>query len=50
MLTLGSAYRATVRTFEEGCGQRWVIHGDDIRPHGLPGIFPQRVPAAGYSR
>jgi hypothetical protein len=41
-LTLGSAYRATTRVLEEGCAQRWIIRGDDIRPRGAPGILPDR--------
>jgi hypothetical protein len=40
-ITLGSAYRATTRVFEEGCAQRWVLRGDDIRPRGRPGVLPE---------
>src|SRR5262245_2371830 len=37
--TLGSSNRAAMRTVEEGCAQRWVVRGDDIRPAGAPGVF-----------
>jgi hypothetical protein len=50
-LTLGTAYRATTRTFEEGCGQRWILRGDDIRPRGAPGIMPEMsTDLSGYRR
>jgi hypothetical protein len=42
LLTLGSAYKATTRTIEEGCAQRWVLRGEDLRPRGAPGILPER--------
>ena len=42
VLTLGTAYRATTRVFEEGCAQRWIVRGDDLRPRGAPGVFPDR--------
>ena len=42
LLTLGTAYKATTRVFEEGCAQRWIIRGDDLRPRGGPGILPGR--------
>jgi hypothetical protein len=42
LLTLGTAYKATTRTFEEGCAQRWIIRGDDLRPRGAPGVLPER--------
>jgi hypothetical protein len=48
-MTLGSAYRATTRVFEEGCAQKWIVRGDDIRPRGHPGIFPERASEA-YGR
>ena len=41
VLTLGTAYRATTRMFEEGCAQRWIVRGDDLRPRGAPGILPE---------
>ena len=50
LMTLGSAYRATTRSIEEGCAQQWVIHGDDLRPRGAPGIFSERPPAPEYYR
>ena len=42
VLTFGSAYRATARVLEEGCAQRWIIRGDDLRPRGGPGVLPDR--------
>jgi hypothetical protein len=34
-LTLGSGYKASTRVVEEGCAQKWVIRGHDLRPpHG----------------
>jgi len=39
-ITLGSAYRATTRTIEEGCAHRWIVRGDDVRPRGASGIIP----------
>jgi hypothetical protein len=42
LLTLGTAYKATTRTIEEGCAQRWILRGEDLRPRGAPGIFPER--------
>jgi len=31
-LTLGSGYKASTRVVEEGCAQKWVIRGHDLRP------------------
>jgi hypothetical protein len=41
--TLGSAYKASTRVFEEGCAQRWIVSGEDLRPRGAPGIFPDHM-------
>ncbi len=36
-LTLGSGYKASTRVVEEGCAQKWLVRGQDIRPpHGSP--------------
>jgi len=32
--TLGTAYRAASATVHEGCGGRWTVTGDDLRPEG----------------
>ncbi len=32
VLTLGSAYKATTRVVEEGCAQKWLVRGHDLRP------------------
>lgn len=41
LITFGSAYKGSVRAFEEGCAQPWIVRGDDLRPQGAPGIFPR---------
>jgi hypothetical protein len=38
-LTLGSGYQATTRVIEEGCARKWVVTGDDIRPHQISDKF-----------
>jgi hypothetical protein len=50
LMTLGSSYKAATRSFEEGCAQRWVIRGDDLRPRGVPGIFSERPPSESPTR
>jgi len=32
LLTFGSAYRGTAAAFAEGCGGKWFINGNDLRP------------------
>jgi hypothetical protein len=32
--TVGSGDRATAAVIDEGCNQRWIVRGDDIRPAG----------------
>jgi hypothetical protein len=32
LLTLGTAYKAAAATGEDGCGGKWVLRGDDLRP------------------
>ena len=51
-LTLGSAYKASTRVLEEGCAQKWVVRGDDLRPpRGSAGAFtPRTEPYGGDSR
>lgn len=41
-LTLGTAYRAASGVVHEGCGGKWIVTGDDLRPD--PGL------AAGFGR
>ena len=42
--SVGSAYRGVARTFEEGCGGRWIVRSDDLRPaRGTSGIFETRM-------
>ena len=37
-LTLGSSYKASTRVIEEGCAQKWIVRGADLRPaHGYGG-------------
>lgn len=38
-LTLGSGYKASTRVVEEGCGTKWVVTGDDIRPNQVSDRF-----------
>jgi hypothetical protein len=35
--TLGTAYRAASAAVHEGCGGRWVVTGEDLRPETLSG-------------
>ena len=35
--TLGTAYRAAASVWEEGCGGRWTVTADDMRPDGVSG-------------
>jgi hypothetical protein len=42
VLTFGSAYKASTRVIVEGCAQMWIVTGDDLRPRGGPGVFPDR--------
>ncbi len=32
LISLGSGYRAAAAAGEEGCGGKWVLTGDDLRP------------------
>ena len=32
--TLGTAYRAASSAVHEGCGGKWTVTGDDLRPEG----------------
>jgi hypothetical protein len=50
LLTLGSAYKASTRVIEEGCAQKWIVSGDDLRPRGATGIFPDRTSDAYRNR
>jgi hypothetical protein len=34
--TLGTAYRAASDAVHEGCGGKWVVTGDDLRPEYRP--------------
>lgn len=39
LTTLGSSYKATTRVYEEGCAQKWLVRGEDLRPRGGTGIL-----------
>ena len=41
-LSMGSAYKGTTRIIEEGCAQKWIIRGHDLRPKGAPGFYERR--------
>ena len=32
--TFGTAYRAASGAVHEGCGGKWTVTGDDLRPEG----------------
>ena len=34
VFTLGSGYRAAAAITDEGCGGKWILKGDDLRPEG----------------
>jgi len=36
-LTLGTAYKAAGAVWNEGCGGKWTVTGDDMRPDGVSG-------------
>jgi hypothetical protein len=36
-LTLGTAYKAASGVWHEGCGGKWTVTGDDMRPDGVSG-------------
>jgi hypothetical protein len=38
VLSFGSGYRAASAIFEEGCGGKWIVKGDDLRPDTPPAI------------
>jgi hypothetical protein len=33
-ITLGTGYKAAAAAFDEGCGGKWIVSGDDLRPEG----------------
>lgn len=36
-ITLGTAYKAASSVWHEGCGGKWTVTGEDIRPDGVSG-------------
>jgi hypothetical protein len=38
-LTFGSAYQGFARALEEGCGGKWIVDSEDLRPDS-PAIMP----------
>ena len=36
-LTLGTGYRAASSVWQEGCGGKWIVSGDDLRPDSVSG-------------
>jgi hypothetical protein len=36
LVTFGSADRASAAVVREGCAQRWIVRGSDIRPEPSP--------------
>lgn len=33
-ITFGTGYRAAASVWDEGCGGKWVVSGDDLKPEG----------------
>ena len=33
-LTFGTGYKTAAGAFDEGCGGKWVVNGDDLKPDG----------------
>jgi hypothetical protein len=33
-ITFGTGYKAAAGAFDEGCGGKWIVTGDDLRPEG----------------
>ena len=33
-VTFGTGYKAAAGAFDEGCGGKWIVSGDDLRPEG----------------
>jgi len=38
-LSFGSAYRMAGGAFDEGCGGKWILRGDDMRPDTPPSMI-----------
>jgi hypothetical protein len=38
MVTLGSGYRPATALVVEGCGGKWLVNGDDLRPDTPPAL------------
>lgn len=45
VISLGTAYRASTRVFEEGCGGKWILSAEDLLPERsairMPGAEPR---------
>jgi hypothetical protein len=37
--TFGSGYKTAAGAFDEGCGGKWVVNGDDLKPDGGSSAF-----------
>jgi hypothetical protein len=37
-ISLGTGYRAATGIFHEGCGGKWIVTGDDLRPDTPPSL------------
>ena len=33
-LTFGTGYKTAAGAFDEGCGGKWIVTGDDLKPEG----------------
>ena len=38
VISLGSGYRTATAMFHEGCGGKWFVKGDDLRPDTPPSL------------
>jgi hypothetical protein len=41
VLTLGTGYRPATYLVQEGCGGKWVLKGDDLRPDRPAVVVPE---------
>jgi hypothetical protein len=44
IVTFGSAYRGFGRALEEGCGGKWIVDSDDLRPDSPPVVRSGALP------
>lgn len=47
VVTFGSAHKASTDVVRAGCDQKWIVHGDDIRPESPTSRAPEYEAARG---